>query len=109
MSIKVNSPVCSLWDFLSKRFFFHLDSEHVQYSANLKADLLKYYLVHAVKTNKRDRLTGEFFFPDFLSSFFNFAHLTRVLHHVFARNIDRVGRQRWSIVGLPFMVQILCD
>ncbi len=49
-----------LWDFLSKRFFFHLDTEHVQLCGILKSDLLKFYLINAVKSKNRDKLT-EFF------------------------------------------------
>lgn len=50
----------SLWDFLSKRFFFHLDSEHLNLSSILKSDLLKFYLVNAIKQRSKDRIT-EFF------------------------------------------------
>ncbi len=50
----------SLWDFLSKRFFSHLDGEHVQYACHLRSDLLKYYLVNAIKSNKKDKV-AEFF------------------------------------------------
>jgi hypothetical protein len=48
------------WDFLNKRFFFHLDTEHMQLSAQLKSDLIKFYLINAVKSKNRDKL-GEFF------------------------------------------------
>eukprot|EP01031_Cornospumella_fuschlensis_P025261 gene25262-30505_t len=48
------------WDFLNKRFFFHLDAEHFNLCCSLKADLLKFYLVHAVKTKNKDRV-NEFF------------------------------------------------
>lgn len=48
------------WDFLNKRFFFHLDAEHYNLCCTLKADLLKFYLVNAVKTKNKDRVT-EFF------------------------------------------------
>jgi len=37
-----------------------LDSEHLNLSGLLKTDLIKYYLVHAVKTKNRDKVT-EFF------------------------------------------------
>lgn len=50
----------SLWDFLNKRFFFHLDAEHVNLCGILKADLLKYYLVNAVKTKNKQKV-NEFF------------------------------------------------
>jgi hypothetical protein len=49
-----------LWDFLSKRFFFHLDTEHVQLCGILKSDLLKFYLINAVRTKNKEKLT-EFF------------------------------------------------
>lgn len=50
----------SLWDFLNKRFFFHLDGEHLNMCGVLKSDLLKYYLVNAVKTKSKEKVT-EFF------------------------------------------------
>lgn len=50
----------SFWDFLNKRFFFHLDSEHLHLSGVLKSDLIKFYLVHAIKTKNKDKVT-EFF------------------------------------------------
>jgi hypothetical protein len=49
-----------LWDFFNKRFFFHLDAEHLALSGFLKIDLIKYYLVHAYKTKNKDKIT-EFF------------------------------------------------
>eukprot|EP01039_Chlorochromonas_danica_P011045 gene11045-12301_t len=49
-----------LWDFLNKRFFFHLDVEHFHLAVTLKTDLLKFYLIHAIKSKNRDRVT-EFF------------------------------------------------
>lgn len=45
---------------MNKRFFFHLDTEHVQLCGILKSDLLKFYLINAVKTKNREKLT-EFF------------------------------------------------
>lgn len=45
----------SLWDFLCKRFFLHLDQEHLDMISGLKTDLLKYYLVHAVRTNNKEK------------------------------------------------------
>jgi len=48
------------WDFLNKRFFFHLDAEHYNLCCTLKADLLKFYLVNAFKTKNKERIT-EFF------------------------------------------------
>lgn len=50
----------SFWDFLNKRFFFHLDSEHLNLSGVLKSDLIKFYLIHAIKTKNKDKMT-EFF------------------------------------------------
>lgn len=50
----------SLWDFMSKRFFVHLDLDHLQLSNDIKADLLKYYLVNAVKTKEKEKIV-EFF------------------------------------------------
>jgi len=53
-------PFISLWDFLSKRFFLHLDAEHNRLSQILKSDLLKYYLVNTIKQKNKDK-TKEFF------------------------------------------------
>jgi hypothetical protein len=50
----------SLWDFLLKRFFLHLDQEHLEMIASLKADLLKFYLVNTIKANNRQK-AHEFF------------------------------------------------
>lgn len=50
----------NLWDFLSKRFFLHLDQEHVNLIDQLKTDLLKYYLINAVKANNKPKI-HEFF------------------------------------------------
>lgn len=50
----------SFWDFLNKRFFFHLDSEHLNLSGVLKTDLIKYYLIYCIKTKNKDKVT-EFF------------------------------------------------
>lgn len=38
----------------------HLDTEHMQLSAQLKSDLIKFYLVNAARTKNRDKI-GEFF------------------------------------------------
>lgn len=50
----------SLWDFLNKRFFFHLDAEHVHLCGIIKSDLLKYYLVYGTKQKNKEKVT-EFF------------------------------------------------
>ena len=50
----------SHWDFLVKRFFVHLDSEHALLTSELKADLLKFYLVNAFRNNAKDKI-NEFF------------------------------------------------
>lgn len=50
----------SLWDFMTKRFFAHLDMDHVQVSLDLKADLLKYYLVNAFKVQEKSKITDFF-------------------------------------------------
>jgi hypothetical protein len=78
----------SLWDFLSKRFFFHLDGEHLGYSLSLKSDLLKYYLVHAFKANKKDKIT-EFF------SMFS--------HEILAEGADYVAGNLRAWFVLPYM------
>lgn len=53
-------PFMSLWDFLNKRFFLHLDAEHHRLSQILKSDLLKYYLVTTIKQKNKEK-TKEFF------------------------------------------------
>ena len=50
----------TLWDFLAKRFFLHLDQEHLEMIGNLKADLLKFYVVNAIKTGNKSK-AHEFF------------------------------------------------
>jgi len=50
----------SLWDFLCKRFFLHLDQEHLDMIAGLKTDLLKFYLVNAVRARSKEKC-HEFF------------------------------------------------
>ena len=50
----------SLWDFFNKRFFLHLDQEHCEMFAKMKADLIKYYLVACVRSKNKNKLT-EFF------------------------------------------------
>lgn len=50
----------SLWDFLNKRFFLHLDQEHCDMFAKMKSDLIKYYLVACVRSKNKTKLI-EFF------------------------------------------------
>ena len=50
----------SLWDFLNKRFFLHLDQEHLLLFSHLKSDLIKYYLVSCIKLRNKSKI-GEFF------------------------------------------------
>jgi len=50
----------SLWEFLSKGFFLHLDIEHYRLSQIIRCDLLKYYLVNTIKQKNKDK-TKEFF------------------------------------------------
>jgi WD repeat-containing protein 91 len=50
----------ALWDFLTKRFFLHLDGEHSMLAADLKSDLIKYYLAYCVKSQRKDKV-DEFF------------------------------------------------
>jgi len=50
----------ALWDFLNKRFFFHLDSEHLHLCNILKVDLIKFHLVHCVKSKHRSRINDFF-------------------------------------------------
>lgn len=47
-------------DFLNKRFFLHLDQEHIFLLSNVKSDLIKFYLVNAIKKNNKEKIT-EFF------------------------------------------------
>jgi len=50
----------TLWDFLNKRFFFHLDSEHLHLCNILKVDLIKFHLVHCVKSKQKARINDFF-------------------------------------------------
>lgn len=49
-----------LWDFLSKRFFLHLDQEHALLLSQMKSDLIKLYLVTAIKKNSKGVVTDFF-------------------------------------------------
>jgi hypothetical protein len=50
----------NLWDFLSKRFFMHLDQEKLLLLDNMKSDLIKFYLVNLINHNKKQEM-NEFF------------------------------------------------
>ena len=50
----------SLWDFLNKRFFLHLDQEHCKMFATMKSELIIYYIVACVKAKNKAKLS-EFF------------------------------------------------
>jgi hypothetical protein len=50
----------NIWDFLNKRFFMHLDQEHVLLLSNVKSDLIKFYLVNAIKRSHKEKIV-EFF------------------------------------------------
>jgi hypothetical protein len=50
----------SLWEFLSKGFFLHLDVEHYRLSQVIRCDLIKYYLVNTIKQKNKEK-TKEFF------------------------------------------------
>eukprot|EP01038_Epipyxis_sp_PR26KG_P004560 gene4560-6432_t len=78
----------SLWDFLSKRFFLHLDQEHLNLCGLLKSDLLKYYLVHAIKTRNKDKVT-EFF--------------TMYSHEILAEGGDFIPGNLRAWFALPYM------
>lgn len=49
-----------LWDFLQKRFFIHLDQEHVKMFYQIKSDLIKYYLVICVKLKNKSKISDFF-------------------------------------------------
>lgn len=49
-----------LWDFLTKRFFIHLDGEHLILCGHLKSDLIKFYLVNCCKNRNKEKIF-EFF------------------------------------------------
>ena len=49
----------NIWDFLSKRFFFHLNVENLSLCSVLKSDLIKFYLVNA-KLKNREKITDFF-------------------------------------------------
>ena len=49
-----------LWDFLSKRFFMHLDQENLLLLDSMKSDLIKLYLVNLVNHNEKKKI-HEFF------------------------------------------------
>jgi hypothetical protein len=44
-----------LWDFLDRRLFSHLDVHHARELHKMKVALLRYYLVYAIKSDRRDK------------------------------------------------------
>ena len=54
------SDYIDLWDFLSKRFFMHLDQENLLLLDNMKSDLIKFYLVNLVNHHKKKEMTTFF-------------------------------------------------
>jgi len=76
------------WDFLSKRFFFHLDTEHLALCSVLKVDLLKYYLTNAYKTKNKDKIT------DFFSMY---------SHEILAESADYIPGNLRGWFVLPYM------
>lgn len=78
----------TLWDFLNKRFFFHLTVENLALCGVLKSDLLKFYLVHAVKSKNKERIT------DFFSSF---------SHEILADDGDLIPGNLRNWYVLPYM------
>ena len=78
----------NLWDFLSKRFFSHLDQEHLMLSGILKSDLLKFYLANAFKQKNKERVS-EFF--------------SMYSHEILAESSDQIagGLRGWFV--LPYM------
>ena len=54
------SDFIDLWDFLSKRFFMHLDQENLFLLDSMKCDLIKFYLVNAVLQNKKKAISQFF-------------------------------------------------
>lgn len=50
----------TLWDFLTKRFFFHLNTENLNLCNILKIDLIKYYLITAIKSKNKSKITDFF-------------------------------------------------
>ena len=51
----------STWDFLNKRFFIHLDQEHLKVARRFKLDLLRFYLVIRQKQKDQKNLILDFF------------------------------------------------
>ena len=44
-----------LWDFLDRRLFSHLDVHHARELHKMKVALLRYYVVYAIKSDRRDK------------------------------------------------------
>lgn len=76
----------NMWDFLSKRFFMHLDQEHIMLLGNVKSDLIKYYLVNAIKKSHKEKV-AEFF--------------AKYSHEVITESGDGAGLRSWYV--LPYM------
>ena len=54
------SDFVDLWDFLSKRFFMHLDQENLLLLDDMKSDLIKFYLVNLINHNKKKEMNDFF-------------------------------------------------
>lgn len=78
----------SLWDFLNKRFFFHLTVDNLALCGVLKSDLLKFYLVYAVKSKNKEKIT------DFFSSY---------SHEILADDGDLIPGNLRNWYVLPYM------
>lgn len=50
----------SLWDFMNKRFFVHLDLDHLVLSTEIKSDLLKFYLINCAKAKEKEKIINFF-------------------------------------------------
>ncbi|EWM29981.1 hypothetical protein Naga_101042g1 [Nannochloropsis gaditana] len=44
-----------LWEFLDRRLFSHLDVHHARELYKMKVSLLRYYVVYAIQSNRRDK------------------------------------------------------
>lgn len=78
----------SLWDFLTKRFFTHLDADHLKISTDIKSELLKFYLINAIKLKAKEKVT-EFF--------------TLYSHEMLAENGVASNLRSWFV--LPYVEQ----
>jgi len=98
----------SLWSFLDRRLFSHLDVYHAKEMHKMKIALLRYYVVYAIKSDRRDKaidflakytLPASSSFPSSSSSSSPSSHLS--VPHQLQAETDAAWRQWFVLPHLP--------